>query len=356
MAPVKKNSMYGKRFLKFISHDWLLRLASLFLAVILWYFLGGEDRIDKNIMAPVEIINLPQNLVISNQYKRELEVTLSGPRSALAELSQSGVTRVIDLTEAQPGSMVVNNTSNSIDVPRGLTVQRIQPSSIILSLDKLVHKEFPIQARTFNKVMSGFYLESEHISPEMISITASQTALQRIEKLYTKQIDLTGMKSSVSLQVPLELSPEFTDLIGETSVTVNLRVLPNSKNITLRNVTVHASTGGEGVEVYPPAVDMVVAIPECYLNEGRKPASLLTAAAIGEAGQDELAVKVVPAKDVTLPLEVISITPENVKVVPADVVGPPGEDVTGQEDGILKNIPFLRPDKKKKRVKESEKK
>jgi hypothetical protein len=353
MVAVKKNGMYGKRFLEFISHDWLLRLASLLIAVILWYFLGGEDRIDKNIMAPVEIINLPQNLVISNQYKRELEVTLSGPRSALAELSQSGVTRVVDLSAAQPGSMVVNNTDNSISVPRGVTVQRIQPSSIILSLDKLVHKEFPIQARTLNSVESGFYLESEHTSPKMLSITASQTALQRVEKLYTKPINLAGMKSSVSLQVPLELSPELTDLIGETSVTVNLRILPNSKNITLRNVAVHASVDGEEVEVNPPAVDMVVAIPESYLEEGRKPATLLRAMAIGDAEQHELAVKMVPAKGVDLPLKVISITPENVEVVPAGAVEIQGTDVTGTEEGIFKHIPFLRPDKKKKRMEES---
>lgn len=196
MVSVKKSGMYGKRFLEFVSHDWLLRLTSLLIAVILWYFLGGEDRIDKNIMAPVEIINLPQNLVISNQYKRELEVTLSGPSSALAELSQSRVTRVVDLAAAQPGSMVVNNTRNSIPVPRGVTVQRIQPSSIILSLDKLVHKEFPIQARTHNRVENGFYLKSVHTSPEMISITASQTALQRVDKLYTKPIKLTGRNSS----------------------------------------------------------------------------------------------------------------------------------------------------------------
>ncbi|MCK9174786.1 MAG: CdaR family protein [Desulforhopalus sp.] len=353
MVSVKKSGMYGKRFLEFISHDWLLRLTSLLIAVILWYFLGGEDRIDKNIMAPVEIINLPQNLVISNQYKRELEVTLSGPSSALAELSQSRVTRVVDLAAAQPGSMVVNNTRNSIPVPRGVTVQRIQPSSIILSLDKLVHKEFPIQARTHNRVENGFYLKSVHTSPEMISITASQTALQRVDKLYTKPIKLTGRNSSVSLQVPLELSPELTDLIGETSVTVDLRVLPNSKNITLRNVKVNASVGGEGVEVNPPTVNMVVAIPDRYLNEGRKPARLLTAVASGEAGQHEIAVKVVPAKDVELPLEVISITPENVEVIPS--AGVQGEEVKGPEGGILKNIPFLRPDKKKKRVKESEK-
>ena len=50
--------MFGKENLaKIVSKDWILKFVSLILAFILWSFVGGEDRIDKIVMVPIEIIN-----------------------------------------------------------------------------------------------------------------------------------------------------------------------------------------------------------------------------------------------------------------------------------------------------------
>ena len=51
--------------------DWVLRIISLGLAIVLWYFVGGEDIVNKNVLVRVEVINLPRDLVISNQFKKE---------------------------------------------------------------------------------------------------------------------------------------------------------------------------------------------------------------------------------------------------------------------------------------------
>ncbi|MBW2659743.1 MAG: hypothetical protein JRC87_09190, partial [Deltaproteobacteria bacterium] len=42
-----------------VSREWMLKLVSIFLAAILWYYVGGEDTVDKSVMVPIEIINLP---------------------------------------------------------------------------------------------------------------------------------------------------------------------------------------------------------------------------------------------------------------------------------------------------------
>ena len=131
---------------------------SLVLAIILWYFVGGEDRVDKNVMVPIEIINLPRDLVISNQFKKEIEVTVSGPRSLILEMSQPG-------SHPSGRSFVGYSRHNgyrerqqSYSGARGITVQRVQPSSIILSLDKLIKKKFPVNAQRLRPGAHGYYL------------------------------------------------------------------------------------------------------------------------------------------------------------------------------------------------------
>jgi len=174
------NTLLGRQHLtKAVLKDWMLKFISICLAVVLWYYVGGEDRVDKNVMIPIEIINLPRDLVISSQFKKEIEVTLSGPRSLINELVSRAVTRQVDLSDATAGTMVIENSNQHIPVPRGITVQRVQPASIILSLDKLIHKQFPVAARTVGQLAKGYYLKNLITDPDAITITGPHCRFDR---------------------------------------------------------------------------------------------------------------------------------------------------------------------------------
>ena len=57
-------------------NNWGLKLLSLLFAIFLWYFVVGEDKVDIKVFIPIEIVNLPRDLVISNEYKKQLDVTI----------------------------------------------------------------------------------------------------------------------------------------------------------------------------------------------------------------------------------------------------------------------------------------
>ena len=296
-----------KQLTSLISQEWIIRIVSLFLAVVLWIFVGGENRVDKNIMVPVEIINLPQNLVVSNQYKKEIEVSVSGPRS-LIENMEKNTLRQVDLTKARPGTLVVEHSNDTINVPRGVTVQRIQPSSVILSLDKLIKKKVPILVRTIGQVESGYFLKSKKTSPDIITITGPETTLQGVEKIFTKPVNLTGMFHTSQPQTPLDLSSQLIDLIGETSVTVVLEIRPDAETVTVE-VPVEASVDGEKVTVKPAVVRVVAIIPKVLLGQQKNTSSLLQATAVGKEKKEDLHVVVRAQQDVSEPIEIVSISP-----------------------------------------------
>ncbi len=115
---------------RFVAKEWLSCLTSLFLAVLLWYNVGGEQTVDTNVMIPVEVINLPRELVISNQFKKDIEVSVNGPRSVIMELQNQQITRQIDLSQATPGAD--ENTGKDM----GLVLQAAR--SIAAALEGLV--------------------------------------------------------------------------------------------------------------------------------------------------------------------------------------------------------------------------
>ncbi len=297
------------------SKEWLLKFISLVLAVGLWYYVGGEDRVDKIVMIPIEIINLPRDLVISNQFKKEIEVTVSGPRSMILDMTSRAITRQVDLSSATPGTMVIENDTNHIPVPRGITVQRVQPSSIILSLDKLIQKQFPVSARTVGKVPDGYYLQKIKMDPDVITITGPLTILSQFDELYTKTINLDGMKRSSHRQVPLQLEPAIVELIGETSVTADLMIGLETVTKTLEEKLVNVIVAGEQRQVKPDIVKVTAKIPKILLTKDVDPKSLIVVTAIKQEGEEQLKVQVNPRADVELPIEILSIIPGKVSLV-----------------------------------------
>lgn len=291
------------------SKDWILRFVSLLIAVSLWYMVGGVDKVDKNVMIPVEIINLPRDLVISNQFKKEIEVTFNGPRSLILEMSERGITRQVDLSHATPGTTVIVNEIDSIPVPRGVTVERIQPSTIILSLDKLVQKHFAIHPIIAGKVPFDYILVEIGTAPAEISITGPSTVLEQFDALITKPISVEGLKESVQQQIPLDLTPAIVDLIGETSVTAHIRISMKTIKKTVKGLPVSVEVDGIPRSVTPSTVTVTAAVPRVWVKQKKDLKKLFDVTVMAENDEGRMEVKVTPTKKMIDSVKVFQVMP-----------------------------------------------
>ncbi|MFZ5774957.1 MAG: YbbR-like domain-containing protein [Thermodesulfobacteriota bacterium] len=299
--------------LRKLPRNWGLKLVSLLLAVLLWYFVAGEDKVDTNILIPVEIVNLPQELIVANQFKKELEVTVSGPRGLISGLGRQHVARTINLSKATPGTMVVSNDPETINFPRGIKVLRIQPSHLTLAIDQLVEKNLPVEVRTEGAPAMGFELTSIAIEPHVIRVAGPRTPLAQVESLRTAPITLSGLKTPVTLQVPLELTPEMLDLIGETVVTANVTVREKTVERFIGGIVLRAVGAGpkKVVAINPTRIGAKVRMP--LSKEGGELNTQLEARVVVEGlppGVHRLPVEVVGNSQIT----VLDVQPEMVIV------------------------------------------
>lgn len=315
-----KNMAIIRHSCKIWSKDWFLKAISLWLAVVLWFFVGGEDSIEKTVRVPVEIINLPRDLVISNQFKKEIEVSVTGPRSIILSMDEQEIARRVDLSSATPGTIVIENDTAHITVPRSVSVQRVQPASVILSIDKLVQKHFPVVPNTVGSVASGFEVKMIRMTPDFITITGPATILDKLTELQSRFISIDGLERSVQLQIPLELAPGIVDLIGETSVTADVEIGPVSVTKTVSNVPVQAVLDGVSISVVPKTIAVTAKFPKVLIRAGKKPKDMITAHIVADEKNGKLRVVITPRDTDDLPVEIISITPPYVEEVgqPAD--------------------------------------
>ncbi len=322
---------------RFIAKEWLSCLTSLFLAILLWYNVGGEQTVDTNVMIPVEVINLPRELVISNQFKKEIEVSVNGPRSVIMELQNQQITRQIDLSQATPGTRVVTNEVGSINFPRGIDVLRIQPSSIILSLDKLVQKVFPINPVTNGTPMVGYILKRLKMDPEVISITGPETVLSQYEVLRTRVINIAGLNKSVQTQVPLDLEPAIVELIGETTVTADISI---GLEVVQKEYSLPFTPPADSVEGTPNKVRVIASVPQYLLDQKIKIDDYLSVLVVVDEENSRGVVKVIPGKELELPVEIVQISPDVIQLKSEPVLGPVAEEsVVEPESAQQENAP-----------------
>ncbi len=251
--------------------NWMLKLLSLFFALFLWYFVVGEDKVDMNVTIPVEIVNLPRELVISNQFKKQLEVTVSGQRSLIRGMADQHISRTIDLSKAAPGTVVIQNHPDSISLPRGLSILRVQPPTITLLLDRLIQKEFSIKPVLTGKVAPDFKLDSVSVDPPTLEISGPQSILAQEDTLNTSPIDINGLNQSAVKQASLALTSEISDLIGEPVVAVRLNVVELIREMEFTGIQVDLDTdaGRQTDMIYqlvPPTVSIRAEIPQTLGN------------------------------------------------------------------------------------------
>ena len=296
--------------------NWMLKVLSLFFALFLWYFVVGEDKVDMNVTIPVEIVNLPRDLVVSNQFKKQLEVTVTGQRSLIRGMADQHISRTIDLSKAAPGTVVIQNNLDSISLPRGLSILRVQPPTITLLLDRLIQKELPIKPILVGKVQNGFSLNSVTVDPPALEISGPQSILAQEENLTTSPVDITDLDQSAVKQTSLALKSELANIIGEPVVAVRLNIVELKKEVIISDITIDLDidSGKDSEVIYqlrPSTVKITAEIPQSMLRASNNIRNLFHARVSPESlapGSVELNVEV----DSTSEANIIAIKPETV--------------------------------------------
>ena len=312
--------------------DIFLIFVSLALGILIWLLVVGADQMDITLKVPVEILNLPKQLVIYNQYQKDVEVTLRGPRTIMQEMRSRNLSLPVDLSQATPDTVVISTDSLPLQLPSGISVLRIQPASITLSVDMLVQRHIPVEAQLKGKIPLGYTLKDLTLTPDKILVSGPQSLLEEQETLKTVPIDMEGRTRSETIPVNLDLSSELMSLIGETTVAAKITMQEKFVEKIIYNIPVKATNTDKPVLLKPDTVSVFASLPE-RLTVDPHALSLLFLASVQVS--DEMSLPQ------TLPLEVTSVPVSGHEPI---VI----KSYTPQEVTVLTALPDTKPQKKSK--------
>lgn len=209
---------------KLITENWALKLMSLVFALMLWFFIMGERRLEVNYRVPLEFQNLPRELMVANEIPSMVDVRISGPRTLLMKVSPNDISITVDMTGLRPGLTSFRRLEERLNLPSGLRVTRLSPSFVDVRLERIQQKTVPVTIALSGEPMSGFVVGSIRAIPDHVTIEGAETELKNVTDVSTDEVDLAGVNSSFSLIVPLQHRGSFSWFKDERTTEIQVEI------------------------------------------------------------------------------------------------------------------------------------
>jgi YbbR domain-containing protein len=148
-------------------------------------------------------------MVIINP-RQSIDVTLSGPRETINRVNPFDVSVQVDLRQAEPGTQAVNLTAENVSLPQGLRVDSIQPSSVDVTVDRLVSRQVMVEPDVRGEAAAGATRGAIEVVPPEVTVTGPESQLANLTSLKTAVVSLEGhalsFEESVAIVTPENLT------------------------------------------------------------------------------------------------------------------------------------------------------
>ena len=196
-------------FKQYILGNWKLKLLSVALATMLWFvvFLMGETK--KEISVPVSIVNLNKGYVIMKMDMAKVDITLTGRVSVLKDIKENDVRVSLSALNMQEGENVFSITKSNVQIPRGVQIGDIRPSSIKIDIDRIIEKKLKTTVKLDRRWMGVYEIKSW--SPDYVTVEGPKRIwekktfietlpvsdeLKQTEETVTVSLDMEGLQAS----------------------------------------------------------------------------------------------------------------------------------------------------------------
>lgn len=119
----------------FTTNIWL-KLASLGLAIILWFFVMMSSRSEIIVDVPIEYVNVPQRLEIVDAPKT-VGIGIEGQERLLKNIKKDNISVIVDMDKFKEGRLFFSLSKENIKLPKRIMIISISPRTISVTLKKI---------------------------------------------------------------------------------------------------------------------------------------------------------------------------------------------------------------------------
>ena len=260
--------MNWKRLREMLLKNLGLKAIALLLAGLLWFQVASQQIVTRTITRmPVDIINRPPQLEISNDYPTTVDMEVQGRRN-LAVDSQS-MSVVIDLKDARPEQKVVALTEANIPSrPPGMEIRRFSPPNISLNIERKESRLVTVETRLDGEPAENYQVLGIRVHPSSVWIEGPASAVGKVLSAVTAPVDITGQNQDFTRKVDIFLEEKNARLRGDIrQVDVEVQIEEKRRTVELPKVALEIDPPDPTWRLQSGTVRVTLSVPVSYQGE-----------------------------------------------------------------------------------------
>lgn len=318
--------------MRFRAPGWRTKIwsivVSLALSFFLWLVLAGQNMKTVEMSASLELIGVPENLGLNSELPNTVVVQLLANTAQMRLLDDRKLHLSLDAGSSTDGDNTLPLDTDSLDLPRGVQVRKVTPSTVTFTLKKFTARLIPLTPVTTGQPGPFFRLKSITLQPSHVTVKGPEDLLKGINSLPTYPVDISGLKLSLNRKVATDLSAfggnDIISIPVEIQAFINIEERREAKIFTALPLQISFKNGvglkTDDMTVNPEEVAIEVSWPasrrEPVIALNIKPRVEVAGEQLKKSRKMTLPVLVAAPKGVT----VMSINPVHVEV---DYIPPP---------------------------------
>jgi len=191
--------MVEKERHSFFESKYFLKILSVFLALILWFFVAGDNRDALGLEVrrtfsgiPLTMRNMGADLVVVETLE-SVTISLQGLSSAFDGLTPAELDAYVDLSGRAEGwhEIRINVTASP-----GVSVVRIEPAKANILLDDIIFRQMGVEGIFQGEPAGGLVVRSSNFRPEDVFVQGPRRKVDLIEKVVFL-LELEGVEADV---------------------------------------------------------------------------------------------------------------------------------------------------------------
>jgi hypothetical protein len=221
-----------------------LKLLSIGIAVLLWLTVAGEPIVERSLRVPLELQNIPADLVVVESPPGQVDVRVRGASSALTHLANGDVVAVLELERVRAGRRLFSLTPAHVRAPFGIAVEQVTPGTVAVRFEASGTKTVPVEPAIDGKPAEGYVVQNVVSDPGSVDVVGPESSLRLLTNAVTEGVSVEGAAGTVRATVTIGVGDPRLRLVTPQTARVTVAIVPAlsertivSVPIRLRNVT-----------------------------------------------------------------------------------------------------------------------
>jgi len=216
VEPTRSPGLPARLLRKLFVEDWGIKILALAITFVLWLAVSDLNK-PRTIRTAVQLnFLLPNNLEISNETPKTVEVELTGSRERLNSMKLLDLVATADISDSQAGERMIRLVPDRVqmDLPPGIKIDSFRPTTIPVLLEPNVERQIPVEIKLVGQPADGYEVVRSRAQPGLVTVRGPLSLVEKLRQASTESISIAGRKESfTAYRVVIDISDQKVDLL-----------------------------------------------------------------------------------------------------------------------------------------------